>query len=334
MKFIYLLCFLLLGCAVKPTKPIVIAHRGASGYLPEHTLQAVAMAHGMNADYIEPDVVLTKDDQVIVLHDIYLDKTTNVKEVFPKRKRKDGRFYAIDFTLAEIKKLKVFERQGEAGNRYPKRFPFQHSQFEVASLEEYLQLIQGMNKSRGMKTGIYIEFKKPSFHENEGKDMVGIMMTVLDKYGYVWGDENIYIQCFDPKYLKEIRARYKDRIKLIQLIGDNTWQESPADYDAMMTEAGLVEVASYANGIGPWIYQILKPDQERTDFELTDLVENAKKQKLKIHPYTFRMDELPPFVSDGEELMELLFDKLKVDGLFSDFPDVTRKFVDSREYEK
>lgn len=333
MKKILLIVLLLFGCAVKQKKPLVIAHRGASGYLPEHTLQATAMAHGFNVDYIEPDIVLTKDDIPIVLHDIYLDKTTNVSDVFPKRKRRDGRYYAIDFTFAEINKLSVHERQGEDGNRYARRFPFQKSSFKIPSLVEYIELIQGMNKSRSKNIGIYIEFKNPKFHREQGKDIVGTMMTVLDQHGYIWGDLPIYIQCFDPSYLKEIRAKYGKRIKLVQLIADNSWAETEVDYDQMMTEKGIAEVATYADAIGPWIYQLLKPDNEKTDYDITELNDFAKKYKLAVHPYTFRVDELPPFVDSKEELLDLLFDDLRVDGLFTDFPDVVLDYLSTKEFE-
>ena len=99
-----------MGAVAQPnTDKIVIAHRGASGYLPEHTLPAKALAYGMKPDYIEQDVVMTKDDKLVVLHDHYLDRVTNVATLFPDRARKDGRYYAIDFTLAEIKQLSVTE---------------------------------------------------------------------------------------------------------------------------------------------------------------------------------------------------------------------------------
>ncbi len=110
MKKILTLSLLALACSASVSaNPLVIAHRGASGYLPEHTLEAKALAYGMKPDYIEQDVVMTKDDQLVVLHDHYLDRVTDVAERFPGRARADGRYYAIDFTLAEIKSLRVTE---------------------------------------------------------------------------------------------------------------------------------------------------------------------------------------------------------------------------------
>ncbi len=136
-------------------RPIVIAHRGASGYLPEHTLAAKALAYGQGADFLEQDVVLTKDDQPIVLHDIQLDAVTNVAQAFPDRARQDGRYYAIDLTLAEIQSLRVTERMDWRTNRpvFPGRFPPGKSDFRVPTLAEEIELIQGLNHSTGRTWG-------------------------------------------------------------------------------------------------------------------------------------------------------------------------------------
>lgn len=138
---------------------IVIAHRGASGYLPEHTLEAKAMAHAQGAHYIEQDLVLTKDDVPVVLHDIHIDTVTDVVEKFPTRKRDDGRYYALDFTLAELKTLRATERFNAVTGKqvYPNRFPKGQGRFEIATLAEELQLIQGLNHSTGRVAGIYPE---------------------------------------------------------------------------------------------------------------------------------------------------------------------------------
>ena len=130
-------------------KPLIIAHRGASAYLPEHSLLAATAAHMENVDYIELDLVLTKDKTPIVLHDITLDKTTNVAKVFPKKHRKNKKFYALDFTLSEIKQLSTHERKNFLGKtRYPSRFPSTLELTKVASLDEMVDLIWGLNQSR------------------------------------------------------------------------------------------------------------------------------------------------------------------------------------------
>ena len=157
MKMIFLISIIFVsslsfaGCVKKMNdKPIIIAHRGASGYLPEHTLECKAMAFGMNPDYIEQDVVLTKDNHPVVIHDHYLDTVSDVDRVFPGRKRSDGRYYVIDFTLEEIRKLRLRERIDlKTGNCvYPKRFPGETIiDFKIPTLEEEIQLIQGDRKS-------------------------------------------------------------------------------------------------------------------------------------------------------------------------------------------
>ena len=167
---------------------IVIAHRGASGYLPEHTLEAKAMAYAQGAHYIEQDLVMTKDDHLIVLHDITLDRTTDVDEKFPNRARDDGRFYAIDFTLEEIKTLKATEgfrlENGEKVQGYAARFPLGQSNFSVPTFQEEIEMIQGLNQSTGKDIGIYPEIKQPAFHRNEGKDISTAVVNVLKEYGY------------------------------------------------------------------------------------------------------------------------------------------------------
>ena len=134
-------------------QPIVIAHRGASGYLPEHSLAGAAMAHAMGADFVEPDVILTKDDQPIVFHDLTLDAMTNVKTLFPNRKRVDGHWYAIDFSLKEIKTLSLRERRESSSSktRFKGRFPGNLTLFTIPTLDEFIQMIQGLNKSRAKK---------------------------------------------------------------------------------------------------------------------------------------------------------------------------------------
>jgi len=152
------------------TRPLVVAHRGASGYLPEHTLAAKAYAHALGADFLEQDLVLTKDDVPVVLHDVHIDTVTDVAKQFPARKRADGRFYALDFTLAELKQLRVTERfNAKTGAPvFAKRFPAGLSEFHISTLEEELQLIQGLNRSTGRVVGIYPEIKQPEVAPGTG----------------------------------------------------------------------------------------------------------------------------------------------------------------------
>jgi Glycerophosphoryl diester phosphodiesterase len=197
---------------------IVIAHRGASGYLPEHTLEAYAMAYALGANYIEPDLVLTHESKFICLHDIHLERTTNVEEVFPDRHREDGRWYAADFTLEEIRQLNVHERCNEDGTPvFPGRFPMGDSQFEVPTFTEMIELIQGLNKAMGRDVGIYPEIKEPSWHEIEGLPMEEALLNVLNQYGYEGQDAKVYVQCFEPEPLKKMRFNLTTDLPLVQL---------------------------------------------------------------------------------------------------------------------
>lgn len=308
----------------------IIAHRGASGYLPEHSLPGVAMAHSWNVDFIEPDVVLTQDGVPVILHDIHIDTTTDVAKKFPNRKRKDGRYYAIDFTLKEIKTLNLTERVQLDQQKavYPNRFPLWKSTMKVPTLVEFIELVQGLNKSRQKDIGIYPEMKSPEFHTQHGKDIAVITLGVLNQYGYTEKSSNIYLQCFHAETLKYIRFKLKSKLKLVQLIAEDSWGESSTNYKKMRTQKGIEEVAKYADGIGPWIPHIFPstPDQKKRP-KKTQLVEWAHQNGLKVHPYTARVDQLPPWANSMNELLDALFNDAKVDGIFSDFADTAMKFI-------
>lgn len=292
---------------------IVIAHRGASGYLPEHTLEGEAMAYALGADYIEPDVVLTKDGVPIVLHDIWLDLTTNVRQLFPTRARSDGRWYAIDFTLAEIKTLRVNERVrlGTDTPVYAGRFPWGKAKFEVPTLAETIELVQGLNKSTGRNVGIYPELKAPAFHHQHGFDFERLALDFFTSYGYEGPEARIFVQCFEASALERLRFELGTKLPLIQLISggkDNDW---------MVTPEGLDRIAKYADGIGPSTSRIVDRQGRHTT-----LVQDAHQRRLLVHPYTFRRDELPPYAKSLEDQLRLFYFELGVDGVFTDFTDV------------
>ncbi|MDQ6579807.1 MAG: glycerophosphodiester phosphodiesterase, partial [Haemophilus sp.] len=167
---------------------IIIAHRGASGYLPEHTLESKALAFAQHADYLEQDLAMTKDGRLVVIHDHFLDGLTDVAKKFPNRHRKDGRYYVIDFTLKEIQSLNMTEnfetKDGKQVAVYPGRFPLWKSHFKIHTFEDELEFIQGLEKSTGKKVGIYPEIKAPWFHHQNGKDIAVETLKVLKKYGY------------------------------------------------------------------------------------------------------------------------------------------------------
>lgn len=319
MKKTIILIGIFLGGVFMPAfsqeKPINIAHRGACGYLPEHTLPAKALAYGMNADFIEQDLVLTKDDVPIVIHDIHLDTVTDVAEKFPDRIRKDGRFYAIDFTFEEIKGLKVSERF-DANDKSPvfkNRFPLWKSRFSLNSFQEELEMIQGLNHSTGKNIGIYPEIKDPAWHRSEGKDISTIVLKILAEYGYKQASDRVFLQCFDSEELKRIKNELKCELKLIQLLEE---------------DCDLKDVASYAYGIGPSIKQIISGLDKDGKPVLTDLVKTARDLHLHVHPYTFRVDAVPAGIN-LEALLHTLFVDVGVNGIFSDFPDISGNFINS-----
>lgn len=322
MKKIILLLIIIFGCKkthqkLKPmSKKIVIAHRGASGYLPEHTLQAKAMAYAMGVDYIEQDLVLSKDNVPIVIHDIYLDDVTDVAKKFTDRKRSDHRYYVIDFTFDELKTLQVSERfNPKTGKQvYPNRFPIWQGNFKLHSLQEEIELIQGLNRSTGKNIGIYPEIKAPEFHQKEGKDLTEIVLKILSDYGYTSKKDLCILQCFNAKELERIRKELKSELFLVQLI---EFKEETKQ---------LAHFATYADGIGPWYKQILNK-KEGDKFTFTTLVDDAHELGLKVHPYTFRADDLAEFSSFKEMIQTLLIDA-DVDGAFTDFPDKVIAFLE------
>jgi glycerophosphoryl diester phosphodiesterase len=303
--------------------PVVIAHRGASGYLPEHTLEAKALAYGMGADYLEQDVVASRDDELLVLHDIHLDTVTDVAERFSGRAREDGRFYARDFDLAELRTLNVHERRTADGITavFPGRFPTAEGRFSLATLAEEITMIQGLNKATGRSVGIYPEVKSPAFHAGEGVDLSQLLLNLLREFGYTDKAAPVFVQCFDAKEVARLRNDLGCRLKLVQLIGENDWAESDTDYDALQTTAGLQQLATVADAIGPWaaqLYTIAEIDGQAVS---TGLASRAHAAGLSVHPYTFRADALLPGFANFAEMIEWFAGTLSIDGLFTDFPD-------------
>ncbi|MBI0277683.1 glycerophosphodiester phosphodiesterase [Hafnia alvei] len=341
-----------LAMSAQAADKVVIAHRGASGYLPEHSLPSKAMAYAQGADFLEQDLVMTKDDKLVVLHDHYLDRVTDVADRFPDRARKDGRYYAIDFTLDEIKSLKFTEgfdiKDGKRVQSYPGRFPMGKSDFRIHTFEEEIEFVQGLNHSTGKNIGIYPEIKAPWFHQQEGKDISTKVLQVLKQYGYTGKNDNVYLQCFDPNELKRIKTELEPKmgmdLKLVQLIAYTDWNETYEKkpdgtwvnygYDWMFKPGAMKQIAQYADGIGPDYHMLVGKDATQANPKLTAMVNDAHAAKMVVHPYTIRVDALPNYVSNGDQLYDLIYNKAGVDGAFTDFPDKGVQFLEKQGQHK
>ncbi|HEY9183005.1 MAG TPA: glycerophosphodiester phosphodiesterase [Gammaproteobacteria bacterium] len=296
--------------------PIVIAHRGASGYLPEHTLAAKALAHGLGADFLEQDVVATRDRHLVVLHDIHLDDVTDVAERFPERRRDDGRHYVLDFDLAELEQLKVFERRAPGQNtaKYPQRFPADRGIFRIATLRDELRLIQGLNRSTGRNVGIYPEIKNPHWHHQHGIDLARLLIDELNAFGYSHATDAAFVQCFDHHELARVKHELNCALRLVQLVG------SEPEHADLLTAQGLEHIAAYAHGLGPSYRQLAEIRAGRLC--LAPVTRLAHEAGLRLHAYTFRRDDLGGYAQTLDELLEFFFVEARVAGVFCDHPDV------------
>jgi glycerophosphoryl diester phosphodiesterase len=191
------------------TKPSIIAHRGACAYLPEHSRGAKALAYAMGADFLEQDVIATRDHELVVLHDLYLDAVSDVREKYPGRARADGRSYCLDFDLAELRTLRFNERIDLATcrARYPGRFPPRLGTSRVATLAEEIAFVEAINRSTGRNVGIYPEIKNPEWHLEHGFDLGAAVVDELIAAGYVEEGKSVFLQCFDAETLRKARAR-------------------------------------------------------------------------------------------------------------------------------
>ncbi len=343
--------------------PLVIGHRGASGDLPEHTLESYKLAIEQGADFIEPDLVSTKDGILIARHEPNLIATTDVasRPEFASRKRKaivDGveeeGFFASDFTLAEIKTLRAIMPQGFRTQAF-------NGVFQIPTLEEVIGLVKQIEKDTGKKVGIYPETKHPTYHDQLGLSLEEPLLNTLNKTGFT-DPSRVFIQSFEVSNLKELNS--KTNLPLVQLLDaydvdyttgkllyqdvnarpyDFTVKGDNRTYEDLQTPQGLAEIATYADGIGPWKRMIVSVknvdanndgkaddlnndgvinDADRITLTPTSLVQDAHKLGLQVHPYTFR-NEGRSLASNygGNPAKEFeQFINLGVDAYFTDFP--------------
>lgn len=292
------------------SRPIVIAHRGACGYLPEHSRGAKALAYAMGADYLEQDVIATRDGQLVVLHDLHLDDVSDVHERFPGREREDGRSYCLDFDLDELRQLRFHERIDPVTGamRYPTRYPIAAGGFRVVTLDEEIAFVDALNRSTGREVGIYPEIKEPGWHREQGFDLGEAVLDVLERHGYLEPKRKIFLQCFEAASLRAARSRAGPELPIIQLISSRT----------EVTTALLTQIATYASGIGPSLRLIYHGRDGQGEYKLSPVVPQAQALGLEVHPYTLRADDLPEGIDSFEELLKLLVINYCIEGIFTD----------------
>jgi glycerophosphoryl diester phosphodiesterase len=306
------ICVILFECltiyANGQKKPIIIAHRGASAYLPEDTLIAIGAAYLQNPDYIKWDTSMTKDNKIVVAHDIFLDYNTNVKQVYPNKARADGHFYIHDFTLDEIKKLTVHERTTGVDNNipvYPDRFPVTNDlPIRVPTLQEVLELIKGMNKSTENTMGISVDLKAPGTYKDHGHKFAETVLNILAQYGYKNADSKCYVSSFDPSILTYLKNDLHSTLKLAQSIYYQVPECPDVDYSMMTTKDGLKEISSYANAVDPAIEMLFTNYGKSNDLKPNDLCKWAHEDGMIVRTWTLRNDDLP------------------ADAVYTDFPDL------------
>jgi glycerophosphoryl diester phosphodiesterase len=311
-------------------RPLVIAHRGASGHRPEHTLESYGLGIEMGADFIEPDLVITRDRVLIARHENEISQTTDVADRPEFADRKTTRrisghevtgWFTEDFTLAEIKTLRARER-------LPFRDHSRDGQFQIPTFEEVLDLALRQSAEAGRAIGVYPETKHPSYFRSLGLPLEEPLLAALEKQGWTEKDAPVFIQSFETGNLRELRKR--SAVPLIQLLDEagRPWDFTEAGdlrtYRDLARPEGLAWIATYADGIGPNKRLIVPLDHDRQLQPPTTLVEDAHRVGLQVHPWTFRSEPelLAPGYGRQPEREYEQFYALGVDGVFSDFPEV------------
>ena len=343
--------------------PLVVGHRGTAGYLPDHTLEGYKKAIEMGADFIEPDLVATKDGELIARHEPNITGTTDVasRPEFAGRKttkKVDGvdetGWFASDFTLAEIRTLRAIQPLADRDQSH-------NGKYAIPTLREVLDLAKSEGTRLGRSVGVYPETKHPTYHVGLNLALEDRLLAILASYGYTAKDSPVILQSFEVANLKYLRS--KTQLRLVQLIDadgvdakgaitlaapydkpyDFAVAKDPRTFPDLVTAAGLREIKTYADGIGPWKPYLIPTKQvdanndgkaddlngdgkiderDRVLMPATDVVRNAHAAGLFVHPFTFRNEALrlaSDFKGDPQAEYKLFY-ALGVDGVFTYFP--------------
>ena len=328
---------------------LVIGHRGASGYRPEHTLAAYKFAARLGADYIEPDLAITKDGVLVARHEPEIEDTTDVEqhpEFADRRTEKtiDGTtfegFFVEDFTLAELKTLRATER---IPAQRPGNAAAYDGLYKIPTLQEVLDLRKRLSRNLGREIGVYPETKHPTYFQQIGLPLERPLVTTLRRNGLDGRRDKVFVQSFEVGNLKLLNRELD--VPIVQLLGGKQFKPydfevsgDPRTYEQMATPAGLRDIARYADGVGPSKDYIVPRDGAGNSLPPTDFVRRAHRAGLLVHPYTFRAENnfLPCELrssavltrhGDAEAEVRQFFE-LGVDGVFVDHPDYA---VDARE---
>jgi glycerophosphoryl diester phosphodiesterase len=265
-------------------------------------------------------VVLTQDGEVLVSHDVELDMLTDVADRYPERARGDGRFYALDFTLAEIRSLRSGERLDHATGQpaYPGRFAEPPETQPMMTLNEWVELVGKLNFETNRAVGLCVELKSPVYHERAGGDLVLKTAEILARFGYDDPEARCMLMSFEPLALLRLRQAMAWRGTLLQLIGPPEWGESDFDYARLATPSGLSEIATYAQWIATHVPQVVTIEAGESP-RPTGLVATAHAAGLNVGAYTFQHEGLP----EGHTmagLIDFAVGPLRLDAVISDFP--------------
>ena len=269
--------------AATPLNAAVIAHRGASGYAPEHTLEAYSLGYEMGADFLEPDLVMCRDGHLICSHDLTVTKSSNASLLYPDLANEKGDIRIKDLALTELQRIEVTGEGAEGSYRY-------------ATLVELLDLARLLSARTGEKVGLIPELKSPEWHRGEGLPMEAALMTRLAEGGYALRSDPVIIQCFERNSLRRMSTEHGCAFPLVLCLG----KEATAD--------DLIWAAEFCEGVAPPRAAIEDPETGAK----TDLIERAHELGLAVFPYTFL---------DEEEVMRRYLHEYGVQGVFTNFPD-------------